>query len=68
MIVAISAEMLAGSPSGIGSYVLRVSLGGGETSLVLAGTAIAGLLGVFVNLVLRAVESTLFKWRKVAIG
>ena len=68
LIVAISAEMLAGSPSGIGSYVLRVSLGGGETSLVLAGTAIAGLLGVFVNLVLRAVESTLFKWRKVAIG
>lgn len=68
LIVAISAEMLAGSPSGIGAYVLRVSLGGGELSLVLAGTAIAGLLGIAVNVVLRAIETWLFGWRKVVIG
>lgn len=65
LIVAISAELLAGSASGIGAFILRTSSGGGDTALVFAGTLIAGLLGVFINGVLVALENRAFAWQKM---
>lgn len=64
LIVTISAELLAGTPTGIGSFVLKVQAGGGSTSQVFAGTIVAGVLGVLVNAALKVVESVLFAWRK----
>ncbi|MGW5666640.1 ABC transporter permease [Micromonospora sp. NPDC003776] len=63
LIVTISAELLAGSSAGIGAYVLRISSGGGSTSMVFAGTVVAGVLGVLVNSVLQAAERRLFPWK-----
>jgi NitT/TauT family transport system permease protein len=68
LIVTISAELLAGSASGIGAYILRISSGGGETSLVFAGTIVAGLLGVLVNGVLVAIERKIFAWKKEGVA
>jgi NitT/TauT family transport system permease protein len=68
LIVTISAELLAGSASGIGAYILRISSGGGDTSLVFAGTIVAGLLGVVVNLVLVAVERKIFAWKMEGVA
>ena len=68
LIVTISAELLAGSASGIGAYILRISSGGGDTSLVFAGTIVAGLIGVVVNLVLVAVERKMFAWKKEGVA
>lgn len=63
LIVTVSAELLAGTASGIGSFILRVQSGGGSTAQVFAGTIVAGVLGVLVNAALKAVESVLFAWR-----
>jgi NitT/TauT family transport system permease protein len=68
LIVTISAELLAGSASGIGAYILRISSGGGETSLVFAGTIVAGLLGMLVNGVLVAIERKIFAWKKEGVA
>lgn len=64
LIVAVSAELLAGTASGIGSFILEVQSGGGSTAQVFAGTIVAGVLGVLVNTALKGVESVLFAWRK----
>ncbi|SDB81290.1 NitT/TauT family transport system permease protein [Raineyella antarctica] len=64
LIVTVSAELLAGTASGIGSFILQVQAGGGSTSQVFAGTLVAGVLGVLVNAALRGVESVIFAWRK----
>jgi len=63
LIVVISAELLASADSGIGSYILFVSLHGGHMDSVLAGAAIAGLLGVLINSAFGMVDHRLFAWR-----
>ncbi len=68
LIVAISAEILAGTSTGIGSFILRLSASGGDTAAVLAATVVAGVIGVLVNVLLRAIESQLFSWRKVTLS
>lgn len=64
LIVAVSAELLAGTPTGLGSFILEVQSGGGSTSQVFAGTIVAGVLGVLVNASLKQIESWIFSWRK----
>ncbi len=64
LIVTVSAELLAGTATGIGSFILAVQSGGGSTAQVFAGTIVAGVLGVLVNAALKSVESVLFSWRK----
>lgn len=64
LIVTVSAELLAGTATGIGSFILEVQSGGGSTAQVFAGTIVAGVLGVLVNAALKAVESIIFAWRK----
>lgn len=64
LIVTVSAELLAGTPLGLGSWILQVQTGGGSTSQVFAGTIVAGVLGVLVNATLKVVESVIFAWRR----
>jgi len=68
LIVTISAELLAGAASGVGSWILATSSGGASLSLVYAGTLFAGLLGLILNTSLVAVERRLFRWNSVQQG
>jgi NitT/TauT family transport system permease protein len=63
LIVVVGAELLASADSGIGSYILFVSSNGGQMDSVLAGAAIAGIVGVFINAILATVDRRLFAWR-----
>jgi NitT/TauT family transport system permease protein len=63
LIVVIAAELLASADSGIGSYILFVSLSGGQMDSVLAGAAIAGVLGVLINSFLGLIDRRMFAWR-----
>lgn len=63
LIVVIASELLASADSGIGSYILFVSLHGGHMDSVLAGAAIAGILGVLINSVFSMVDRRMFAWR-----
>ena len=63
LIVVIGAELLASADSGIGSYILFVSLSGGHMDSVLAGAAIAGIVGVLINWLLGMIDRRLFAWR-----
>ncbi len=63
LIVVIGTELLASSDAGIGSYILFASANGGNAVSVLAGSAIAGMLGVCANSVLNVIDSRYFRWR-----
>lgn len=63
LIVVIAAELLASADSGIGSYILFVSLNGGQMDSVLAGAAIAGIVGVLINSLFGMIDRRLFGWR-----
>jgi NitT/TauT family transport system permease protein len=63
LIVVVGAELLASTDSGIGSYILFVSSNGGQMDSVLAGAAIAGMVGVFINAILATIDRRVFGWR-----
>jgi NitT/TauT family transport system permease protein len=63
LIVVVGAELLASADSGIGSYILFVSSSGGHMDSVLAGAAIAGILGAMINGILGLVDRRFFAWR-----
>ena len=63
LIVVIGAELLASADSGIGSYILFVSSNGGQMDSVLAGAAIAGVIGAVINGALGLIDRRLFGWR-----
>ena len=58
LIVVIGAELLASADSGIGSYILFVSSNGGQMDSVLAGAAIAGIIGALINSALGLIDAT----------
>ena len=62
LIVAISAELVAGGPPGVGTWMLASSQAGVPRELAYAGIVIAGLLGVALNGVLVAGERRLLAW------
>jgi NitT/TauT family transport system permease protein len=62
LIVIVGTELVAGTSSGIGAYILAVGSSGNGTDIVLAGAAIAGLLGVIVNMLFSAVDRRAFAW------
>ncbi|WP_160142511.1 ABC transporter permease [Arthrobacter sp. SLBN-100] len=62
LVLAISAEFLAGGSGGLGSWMLKVSSVSGETGLIFAGITIAGLMGLALNGLLALVERRLFPW------
>jgi NitT/TauT family transport system permease protein len=63
LIVVIGSELLASADSGIGSYILFVSLNGGHMDSVLAGAAIAGIVGVLINSLFGMIDRRVFAWR-----
>jgi len=63
LIVVIGAELLASADSGIGSYILFVSSNGGQMDSVLAGAAIAGIIGAIINSGLGLIDRRVFGWR-----
>ena len=63
LIVVIGAELLASADSGIGSFILFVSSSGGQMDSVLAGAAIAGIIGAMINTVLSLIDRHFFAWR-----
>jgi NitT/TauT family transport system permease protein len=63
LIVVIAAELLASADSGIGSFILFVSSSGGQMDSVLAGAAIAGILGAMINSALGLIDRRFFAWR-----
>jgi NitT/TauT family transport system permease protein len=63
LIVVVGAELLASADSGIGSYILFVSLNGGQMDSVLAGAAIAGIIGAMINWLFGIIDRRAFAWR-----
>jgi NitT/TauT family transport system permease protein len=63
LIVVVGAELLAAATSGIGSYILYVSANGGHMDKVLGGAAVAGLIGLAVNIVFGVIDQRVFGWR-----
>lgn len=62
LILAISAELLAGGAGGIGGYILNVQQAGLQR-LVYAGTIVAGLLGIVMNWALVRGERRFLAWQ-----
>lgn len=62
LIVAVSAELLAGGGAGIGTWMLGVSQAGVSRELLYAGIVVTGLLGLALNALLVAGERRLFAW------
>ncbi|WP_246074931.1 ABC transporter permease [Nonomuraea terrae] len=67
LVLAVSAELVAGGTAGIGVYVTTAG-SGNRTDLMLAATFWAGVLGVAANLALLAGERRLFHWHRVRTG
>jgi NitT/TauT family transport system permease protein len=68
LIVVIGSELLASTDNGIGSYILFVSLSGGRMDSVLAGAAIAGIVGVLINSLLGMIDRRMFAWRYYGVA
>jgi NitT/TauT family transport system permease protein len=62
LILAISAELLAGGILGIGTYIKTVQ-SGARYDLVYAGTIVTGILGFLVNWAFVRGERRLFRWQ-----
>jgi NitT/TauT family transport system permease protein len=62
LIVAVSAELIAGGSRGIGVWMLEMSQTGTPREYVYAATVVAGLLGVALDAVLVRGERRLFFW------
>lgn len=63
LIVAVSVELLIGSGSGIGGFILLASTSGSNLDLVYAATLIGGLLGVAISFALGGIERLAFPWK-----
>ncbi|MEV4400479.1 ABC transporter permease [Nonomuraea sp. NPDC049607] len=67
LVLAVSAELLAGGTAGIGVYTIQAG-SGNRMDLIMAATFWAGAFGVFANLALLAGERRLFRWHRVRMG
>ncbi|MEV0969618.1 ABC transporter permease [Microtetraspora glauca] len=67
IILAISAELMAGGSEGIGIYITEAA-SGSRVDLMLAATLWAGLFGVVADSVMVALERRLFRWHHVRTG
>ncbi|HJB63631.1 MAG TPA: ABC transporter permease [Candidatus Microbacterium pullistercoris] len=63
LIVAVSAELLAGASDGLGRWMLDASATGNRPDLVYASTIIAGLIGLIVNGILVLIERRFLSWQ-----
>ncbi|GGS94200.1 ABC transporter permease [Nonomuraea spiralis] len=67
LVLAVSAELLAGGAAGIGVYTIQAG-SGNRMDLIMAATFWAGAFGVFANFVLLVGERRLFHWHRVRAG
>jgi NitT/TauT family transport system permease protein len=67
LVLAVSAELVAGGVNGIGVFAVKAS-SGNRTDLIMAATLWAGLFGVVANLLLQAAEKRLFRWHWLRTG
>ncbi|MCW2881153.1 MAG: transporter permease [Sphaerisporangium sp.] len=67
LIVAISAELVAGGTDGIGAFMIRAG-SGYRTDLILAATLWAGILGLLANMLLVRVQRWAFRWHTERTG
>ncbi|WP_433415118.1 ABC transporter permease [Microtetraspora malaysiensis] len=67
VILAISAELMAGGSEGVGVYITEAA-SGSRIDLMLAATLWAGLFGLVADAVMVAVERRLFRWHHVRTG
>ncbi|MFI0444151.1 ABC transporter permease [Actinomadura sp. 6N118] len=65
LILAVSAELLAGGTHGIGVFILQASSGTDMLDEVLAAALWAGAIGLVVNQVLVQLERSMFRWHVV---
>ncbi|MBO2454499.1 ABC transporter permease [Actinomadura barringtoniae] len=63
LIVAVSAELIVGGATGIGTFITTAGASD-RTDQMLAATAWAGALGLLANALLAAAERRLFRWHK----
>jgi NitT/TauT family transport system permease protein len=63
LIVAVSAELLAGASEGLGRWMLDAGSTGNRADLVYAATIVAGLLGLVINGVLVLIERRFLSWQ-----
>lgn len=68
LIVAISAELVAGGGAGIGTWMLGVSQAGVPRELLYAAIVVTGVLGVLVNELMLAADRRLFAWHHARRG
>jgi NitT/TauT family transport system permease protein len=62
LILAVSTELIAGGPPGLGTWMIAASQAGVPRDLLFAGIAVAGLLGVGINVAMIATERRLLRW------
>jgi NitT/TauT family transport system permease protein len=63
LIVVITVELIAGGAEGIGAFIARTRATGTEVELVYAGTLMAGVLGLALNMILNSAERRWFGWQ-----
>ncbi|MFD0886025.1 ABC transporter permease [Streptosporangium algeriense] len=68
LILAVSAELLAGGSDGIGAYVLKAGSSPDGLELIIAATVWAGILGVVTNSLFIGAERRLFRWHTARAG
>ncbi|MFF4993134.1 ABC transporter permease [Streptosporangium saharense] len=68
LILAVSAELLAGGSDGIGAYVIEASSSPDGLEFIIAATVWAGILGVVTNSLFIGAERRLFRWHTARAG
>ncbi|MEV8632826.1 ABC transporter permease subunit [Streptosporangium sp. NPDC051023] len=68
LILAISAELLAGGSDGIGAYVIKAGSSPDGLEFIIAATMWAGILGVVTNSLFIGTERRLFRWHAARAG
>jgi NitT/TauT family transport system permease protein len=63
LVVLVSSELLAATSSGLGSFIFKMSSGGGNMDAAIAGAVLAGVIGVAINTSLHALDDRWFHWR-----
>lgn len=64
LVLAISAELLAGGRTGIGTWMIQINAIGGRPDLLYAAVLISGLLGLGLNGMLSLIEKRLMPWEQ----